>query len=130
MIDEFVSSRPNTRAYASLGQTLYLSLMNQMDAVVGNSSSGIYEAPSFGKPTINVGDRQKGRLQADSVINCAPVAADITRALQEASLRDYTGTRNPYGEGNASRRILQEIKRVSDPAALLKKHFFDLGERT
>lgn len=130
MIDEFVSSRPNARAYASLGQTLYLSLMNQVDAVVGNSSSGIYEAPSFGKPTINIGDRQKGRLQASSVIDCAPVAADITRALQEAFLRNYRGSRNPYGEGDASRRILQELKRVPDPAALLKKHFFDLGERT
>lgn len=130
MIDGFASSHPNARAYASLGQSRYLSLMSQVDIVVGNSSSGVYEAPSFGKPTVNIGERQKGRLLASSVINCTPVAADIAQALEEGFRRDCRGTRNPYGEGDTSRKILQELKRVSEPAALLKKRFFDLGNRT
>jgi UDP-N-acetylglucosamine 2-epimerase (non-hydrolysing)/GDP/UDP-N,N'-diacetylbacillosamine 2-epimerase (hydrolysing) len=125
LIDDFVASHPNARAYTSLGQTLYLSAMSHADAVVGNSSSGIYEAPSLGKPTVNIGDRQKGRPQSDSIINCRPVAAEIDRAVQEALRRDCRGVRNPYGDGDASRNILAEIKRVVEPRALLKKHFHD-----
>jgi UDP-N-acetylglucosamine 2-epimerase (non-hydrolysing)/GDP/UDP-N,N'-diacetylbacillosamine 2-epimerase (hydrolysing) len=130
MIDAFTARNENSRAFPSLGQKLYLSLMSAVDVVVGNSSSGLYEAPSFGKPTVNVGDRQKGRLQAVSVINCKPLAADIARALQDALRRDCRGVHNPYGEGDASRRILSEIKRVADPRALLMKHFHDLGNNT
>lgn len=125
LVEEFVASRPNARVFTSLGQTLYLSVMSYVDAIVGNSSSGIYEAPSLGKPTVNIGDRQKGRPQADSIINCRPVAAEIERAVQEALRRDCRGIQNPYGDGDASRRILAEIKRVSMPRALLKKHFHD-----
>jgi UDP-N-acetylglucosamine 2-epimerase (non-hydrolysing)/GDP/UDP-N,N'-diacetylbacillosamine 2-epimerase (hydrolysing) len=126
MIDDFAASHENARSYPSLGQRLYLSLMAQVDAVVGNSSSGLYEAPSFGKPTVNIGDRQKGRLQAASVINCEAVAAKIGAAISEALSRDFSGTVNPYGDGDSSRRILAELKRVKDPRALLKKHFHDL----
>lgn len=129
LIDDYVASHANASAYASLGQDLYLSAMSHADAVVGNSSSGIYEAPSLGKPSVNIGDRQKGRLQADSVINCVPLAADITRALKEAMRRDCRDTVNPYGDGDASRRILEEIKRVADPAGLIKKPFFDMDGR-
>jgi UDP-N-acetylglucosamine 2-epimerase (non-hydrolysing)/GDP/UDP-N,N'-diacetylbacillosamine 2-epimerase (hydrolysing) len=129
LIDDFVAAHANARAYASLGQDLYLSAMSHVDAVVGNSSSGIYEAPSLGKPSVNIGERQKGRLQADSVINCAPVAADIERALHEAMRRDCRETRSPYGDGEASRRILLEIKRIAEPAGLIKKQFFNLDPR-
>lgn len=125
MIEGYVAGRSNARAYTSLGQLRYLSAMAQVDAVVGNSSSGLYEAPSFGKPTVNIGDRQKGRLQAASVINCPASAPDIARAIGEALARDCAGTVNPYGDGDSSGRILRILKEVGDPRALLKKHFFE-----
>lgn len=126
MIDTFVSSHPNARAYISLGQTLYLSTVAQVDAVVGNSSSGLYEAPSFKKPTVNIGDRQKGRIRASSVIDCAPDRDAIVVAINRAFTMDCSDTINPYGDGDSSSRIIAILKAVPDPAALLKKHFFDL----
>lgn len=126
MVDGYVATRPHARAYTSLGQLRYLSAMAQADAVVGNSSSGLYEAPSFGKPTVNIGDRQKGRLQASSVLNCGAVAGEIRAAIGEALTRDCTGTVNPYGDGRSSERIVSLIKQVADPKALLKKHFYEM----
>lgn len=126
MIDKFVASHDNAHAYTSLGQLRYLSTLAQVDAVVGNSSSGLYEAPSFKIPTINIGDRQKGRLQADSVINCQPVAKQITHAINRAFRMDCSGVINPYGDGNSSQRILDVIKAVSDPHMLLMKHFHEV----
>lgn len=126
MVDDYVATRPHARAYTSLGQLRYLSAMAQADAVVGNSSSGLYEAPSFGKPTVNIGDRQKGRLQASSVLNCGAVAGEIRAAIGEALTRDCTGTVNPYGDGQSSERIVSLIKQVADPKALLKKHFYEV----
>ena len=126
MVDDYVATRPHARAYTSLGQLRYLSAMAQVNAVVGNSSSGLYEAPSFGKPTVNIGDRQKGRLQASSVLNCGAVAGGIRAAIGEALTRDCTGTVNPYGDGHSSERIVSLIKQVADPKALLKKHFYEV----
>lgn len=125
LMDSYVATHPNARAYVSLGQLRYLSAMSQVDVVVGNSSSGLYEAPSFGKPTVNIGDRQKGRLQAASVINCAPVSGEIGKAIAQALATDCSGTVNPYGDGNSSVRIKDELKKIADPMVLLKKHFFD-----
>lgn len=127
MVDDYVATRPHARAYTSLGQLRYLSAMAQADAVVGNSSSGLYEAPSFGKPTVNIGDRQKGRLQASSVLNCGAVAGEIRAAIGEALTRDCTGAVNPYGDGHSSERIVSLIKQVADPKALLKKHFCEVS---
>jgi UDP-N-acetylglucosamine 2-epimerase (non-hydrolysing)/GDP/UDP-N,N'-diacetylbacillosamine 2-epimerase (hydrolysing) len=126
MIDDFVATRPHARAFISLGQQRYLSLMAQVDAIVGNSSSGIYEAPSFKKPTVNIGDRQKGRLLPDSVINCAPVSGQIATAIEAALRKDCSRTINPYGDGESARRILATLKEFPDPGSLIKKHFFDL----
>lgn len=126
MIDKFVASHDNAHAYTSLGQLRYLSTLAQVDAVVGNSSSGLYEAPSFKIPTINIGDRQKGRLQAASVINCEPVAKQIMAAINRAFRQDCSGVTNPYGDGNSSLRILQSIKAISDPRRLLMKHFHEV----
>lgn len=123
MIDAFAVGRPNVSVHTSLGQLRYLSTMAQVDAVVGNSSSGLYEVPSFQKPTVNIGDRQKGRLQAASVINCEPTAEAIREAIARAFELDCRGVVNPYGDGRSSERILAEIKRVVDPAGLLKKRF-------
>lgn len=125
LMDDYVATRPNARAYVSLGQLRYLSAMSQADAVVGNSSSGLYEAPSFGKPTVNIGDRQKGRLQAASVINCAPLSGEIGKAIVQALAMDCSATVNPYGDGNSSARIKDALKKIAAPSTLLKKHFFD-----
>lgn len=125
MMDSYVSTHSNAKAYTSLGQARYLSTMSQVDAVVGNSSSGLYEAPSFGKPTVNIGDRQKGRLQAASVINCGQESGAIAEAILLALASDYSGAENPYGDGNSSVRIKDRLKQIEKPSALLKKHFFD-----
>lgn len=127
LMDHYVAAHPNARAYTSLGQLRYLSAMAQVDAVVGNSSSGLYEVPSFGIPTVNVGDRQKGRLQAASVINCGADAGAIEKAIRRALDSDCSGAVNPYGDGTSSARIKDCLKRIAEPAALLKKHFFDLA---
>lgn len=126
-IEAFVATRPHARAYASLGQLRYLSLMAQVDAVVGNSSSGLYEAPSLGKPTVNIGERQRGRLQAASVVNCPPTAAAIGAAVRQAFALDCRGVVNPYGDGESAARILAVLKAVPDPAALLRKRFCEVA---
>lgn len=123
MLDSWVAERPNAWTFTSLGQQRYLSLMAQVDAVVGNSSSGLYEAPSLRKPTVNIGDRQRGRLAADSVVHCEPTRAAIGAAIAEALIRDCSRTVNPYGEGCASEQITAVLKAIPDPRALLKKHF-------
>lgn len=127
MIDEYVAKNFHVKAYTSLGQLRYLSTIAQVDAVVGNSSSGLYEVPSFKKPTVNVGDRQKGRLQAASIINCKPEVSSIKRAIEEAFHKDCSHTINPYGDGNSTERILAKLKEINDPKSLLKKHFFGVN---
>ena len=129
MVEQFVAQHPNAHAYASLGQLRYLSCIAQVDGVVGNSSSGLTEVPSFKKGTINIGDRQRGRLHAESVISCEPNRSDITASLQklyspnfQASLNHVT---NPYGEGGASKLVVETIKHYSIDG-LAKKAFYDL----
>ncbi len=128
MIEDFVRTHDNAKAYTSLGQLLYLSSMAQVDAIVGNSSSGLYEAPSFQKATVNIGDRQKGRLKAASVIDCEPRSAAIQRAIKEAFGKDCTGTVNPYGEGDASAKIVAILRGIPDYSPLIIKHFYDLTQ--
>lgn len=129
MIDEFVAARPDkTIAFASLGQLRYLSALQYIDAVVGNSSSGLIEAPSFKIGTINIGDRQKGRIKAASVIDCAPEANAISNAIQQLYSADYRQSlgdiSNPYGTGGASKKIA-DVLRTHSLQHILKKHFFD-----
>lgn len=126
MIDIFVATHLQAKAYASLGQLRYLSVMAQVDAVVGNSSSGLYEAPSFKIPTVNIGDRQKGRLQADSVINCDADKTSIGHAINAAFAMDCSAVVNPFGDGSSSQKIKAVLKSTKLDEALLKKHFFDL----
>ena len=129
MLNQFAATRQNVRVYTSLGQLRYLSCMKYVDAVVGNSSSGLAEAPSMGIATINIGDRQKGRLSASSVINCEPTQQSISKALStvfDPSFRStLTRTKNPYGSGGASEKIAKIIKN-HDLKNLLKKSFFNL----
>ena len=129
MVQQFVSSHPNARAYSSLGQLRYLSCIAQVDGVVGNSSSGLMEAPSFKKGTINIGDRQLGRLQAASVINCEPTSTSIESALLKLYSTDFQETLpyvvNPYGEGGAASKVVDILKRCTLDG-LVKKTFYDL----
>lgn len=129
MVEKFVEQHHNAHAYASLGQLRYLSCIAQVDGVVGNSSSGLLEAPSFGKGTINIGDRQRGRLQAMSVINSAPDQKSITVALNKLYSADFQASlskvRNPYGEGGASEKIVTTIKNYAIDG-IAKKAFYDL----
>ncbi len=117
------SRRDKVRVFESLGQLRYLSLMAQADAVVGNSSSGLYEAPSFGVPTIDIGDRQRGRLAATSVTHCDADAAAIAAAIDRALAAGRRTTVNPYGDGDSARRIVDVLRRLPSPASLLKKTF-------
>jgi len=128
MVDEYVEAHPkNAKAYTSLGQQNYFSVIAQVDAVIGNSSSGLTEVPSFRKPTLNIGDRQKGRLQTASVINCEPEATAILQGIRQAFVMDCSRTENPYGDGETSARILATLKKFSDFKFLLKKHFFEIS---
>lgn len=125
----FVDAHENAHAFTSLGQLRYLSAMAHVDGVVGNSSSGLIETPTFKKGTVNIGDRQRGRLQASSVINCAPTRPDILAAIQKLYDADFQSRLkdvvNPYGEGGASERIVALVKTVP-LENLLKKRFFDV----
>lgn len=129
LIEAYVARVPEARVFTSLGQLRYLSMMREVDAVVGNSSSGLLEAPSLRKPTINIGDRQRGRLRADSVIDCAPDRAAIRRALDRIQTSSFqsrlASMTNPYGDGGASDRICQILSTIPI-AGLVKKSFHDL----
>ncbi len=126
MIDEYVSKNPlKAIAFTSLGQLRYLSAMQYIDAVIGNSSSGIIEVPAFNIPTINIGDRQKGRITGPSVFNCQPVKKEIKFALEKAFNFDRQKYwQLPYGDGNTSEKILEIIK--SRKEIKLKKRFYDI----
>lgn len=129
MIERFVAEHHNARAFTSLGQLRYLSCISQVDAVVGNSSSGLAEVPSFKKGTINIGDRQRGRVQAASIINCEPNRKSIALSLEKLYSTDFQAAlgqvKNPYGEGGASTAVISAIK-IASLDGLLKKHFYDI----
>jgi GDP/UDP-N,N'-diacetylbacillosamine 2-epimerase (hydrolysing) len=127
-ITQFVAQHPQARAYTSLGQLRYFSCIAQVDGVVGNSSSGLTEVPSFKKGTLNIGDRQQGRLRPDSVIDCLPTRDSISSALAKLySIEFQTNLQkvvNPLGEGGASERVVEIIKNTPI-ADLVKKTFYD-----
>ncbi|HZV85677.1 MAG TPA: UDP-N-acetylglucosamine 2-epimerase, partial [Brevundimonas sp.] len=126
-LDDWARARADAHVFASLGQLRYLSLMGQVDAVVGNSSSGLYEAPSLGVPTVDMGDRQKGRTAAASVIHCAPEASAIAAALERAFAFDCTGVVNPYGDGFSAGRIVQVLRNAPPSEALIAKRFHEFA---
>jgi GDP/UDP-N,N'-diacetylbacillosamine 2-epimerase (hydrolysing) len=129
MVEQFVALNVNAHAFTALGQLRYLSCIAQVDGVVGNSSSGLTEAPSFKKGTINIGNRQQGRLQAASVINCQPYLKSIKSALSELYSVDFqarlTQVKNPYGEGGASTHVVKTIKNFKIDG-IVKKSFYNL----
>lgn len=132
MIESFVvETKGRSFASLSLGQLNYFSAMKHCMAVVGNSSSGLLEAPTLKVPTVNIGDRQKGRLMAESVISCEPDSASIQKALDLALGSGFETTLartvSPYGEGGASARIIDILLKVDLTPNLIQKKFFDLS---
>ena len=130
MIDEYVTKNFHKSVqFTSLGQLRYLSALQYVDAVVGNSSSGLAETPSFKIGTINIGDRQKGRIKASSVIDCEPNKDSILKSFEKLYSKEFQETLkttiNPYGDGCASKKIVEILKSV-DLENILKKSFYDL----
>lgn len=123
---EYAKDHAHMRLYDSLGMRRYLSALSHAVFVIGNSSSGIIEAPSFGIPTINIGDRQKGRIFGTSILCCKPEREAIVSTIRLALETKQDDVSNPYGDGNTSGLICDiigsEIKTIKD----VKKHFYDI----
>jgi len=126
IVEKFTLQQRNAHAFNSLGQLRYLSCIAQVDAVVGNSSSGLLEVPSFKKGTINIGNRQSGRLQASSIINCEPQGKSILNAINILYSKSFqttlSQTHSPYGEGGASEKVVKVLKSV-DLENIVKRLF-------
>ncbi len=132
MIDEFVAAHNDRCAvYTSLGQLRYLSVLQYCKAVVGNSSSGIIEVPSFGIPTVNIGDRQRRRLHAESVVNCGNDKDEIEAALMVALSDEFAHkaaqVKNPYEGERTSDQMISIIQQALEQGIDKKKTFYDIG---
>lgn len=128
LINEYVAKHPErVVAYPSLGLRRYLSALKYVKAVVGNSSSGIIEVPSFGIPTLNIGNRQKGRLAADSVVNCGTCKEDIIVGLNKILISGFifSNMKNPYEGKNTTVDIFNVVK-TYPLEKLTQKHFYDI----
>jgi len=130
MIDKYVAKNSDKSVgFTSLGRLRYLSALQYVDAMVGNSSSGLSEAPSFKIGTINIGDRQKGRIKADSVVDCLPDKTSIKNAFKVLYSKEFQAviktSKNPYGDGCASKKIIKVLKTIQLDN-ILKKEFFDI----
>lgn len=131
MIDHYVADNPGRAiAFTSMGQVRYLNAMKHSVAVVGNSSSGIIEAPSLKVPVVNIGDRQKGRIRAKNVIDCKPEKEHIQAALRKALSRDFVNSlkdmANPYEKPGTSQAIVKILKKI-ELKNIIKKKFYDIG---
>ena len=128
---DFCSKHSNAYLFTSLGHLRYLSCLQFVDGVVGNSSSGLAEMPSFKKGTINIGDRQKGRLMAESVINCPPITKYITDAIEVLYSAQFQNILrnviNPYGNGGASNQIIKVLESI-ELDRLIHKNFYNLSK--
>ncbi|WP_075363556.1 UDP-N-acetylglucosamine 2-epimerase [Desulfosporosinus metallidurans] len=132
-IGAYCEEKENAIAFTSMGVLRYLSAMKYCEMVIGNSSSGIMETPSFKKPTINIGDRQKGRICAKSVISCEPekhaIIKSIDKARSQQFLQEIANQISPYGDGKTSKKIVAVIKDFLDNDKInLKKSFYDVRE--
>lgn len=130
MIDQkmkaYVATRRNAVFRTSLGSQRFFSALRAVDVMIGNSSSGLYEAPSFGIPTVNIGNRQARRVRASSVIDCDAQCPSIVMAVRKALSMDCTGISNPYGDGHAADRIVEALARTVLPSKLVAKSFLDM----
>ena len=132
LLEEAGKDMDNLHVFASLGVRRYLSLMKYAEFVLGNSSSGIIETPAFHVPTVNIGDRQKGRLQSESVLNCGVSADEIVdavrTALSDAHRQLCRSVVSPYGDGHAAERTARKaVETVMDGGIDLKKKFYDMS---
>ena len=130
ILEDYCSKHKNFHLFSSLGMLKYVSAISHAEFVIGNSSSGLIEAPSFKIPTVNIGDRQRGRLMSSSVICCKPTQTDIEKAVNKALSPEFrkivSKTINPYGDGKTSGKIVRIIKKVFSKPIDLKKKFYDL----
>ena len=127
LVQEWVAGRKRAVFHASLGSQRYFSALAEVDVVIGNSSSGLYEAPSFGVPTVNIGDRQARRPRAASVLDSPGETKAIVLAIRSALAMDLRdGVENPFGDGTAARRIANIIASLQDPSSLVRKSFRDI----
>jgi GDP/UDP-N,N'-diacetylbacillosamine 2-epimerase (hydrolysing) len=131
LIDEYSEKRPeHCLSVTSLGALQYLSAMQYASAVIGNSSSGVMEAPSFKIPTINIGDRQKGRIMAKSVVNCDPLFSSIKLAISKCIMPEFqralNDVKNPYEQPDTAHRIVSVIAELKADG-LLKKRFYNIS---
>ena len=129
MIKNFVKKNKNTYSFTSMGHIRFLSCLKYVDGVIGNSSSGLLEMPSFKKGTINVGDRQRGRLKAKSVIDVEPNKSEIIKGINTLYSKRFQAkiknTKNPHGEGGASNKIIKLLGKIK-LKNILKKKFYSL----
>jgi len=130
MIEKYVSHhQQRSISFSSMGHLNYISTLQFVDGIIGNSSSGLMEAPTFKIGTINIGDRQKGRLKAKSVINCEPKKTSIKQAIETLYSKDFQKIlptiENPYGKGNASEKIIEILQKLKIPKQP-KKKFYNL----
>jgi UDP-hydrolysing UDP-N-acetyl-D-glucosamine 2-epimerase len=128
----FISKRADSGLFANLGQLNYYSLLALADVMVGNSSSGIWEAPTFGLPVVNIGCRQKGRTRAGNVVDVdvesAAIRAGIERCLDPSFRASLMGKVNPYGDGRSASRIVKAIKAIPLDCRLMQKEFVTLSQ--
>ena len=134
LLDEWTEKTSNIYVFSSLGMRRYLSLMKHAELVLGNSSSGIIETPSFNIPTVNIGDRQRGRLRAESVIDCEESTESIVKAIRKAMSSEFKAVcqevKSPYGDGHSGTRIAKKcIEVISEGSIDLRKKFYDLVEK-
>ena len=123
-IDKFTAQNKNAKAFDALGQFLYYNCINTFDCVVGNSSSGLFEVPTFNKPTVNIGDRQKGRIRSKSVIDCGINRKEIVLAIKKALNMNCSNLINPYGNGDSSKKIVSLLEEIDFKKISLQKKFY------
>jgi GDP/UDP-N,N'-diacetylbacillosamine 2-epimerase (hydrolysing) len=132
MMEEYAASRSNVKVFASLGMLRYLSAMSYCSMVIGNSSSGLLEAPSFGIATVNIGNRQKGRIKCASILDCTPETEAISAAISKAGTEEMKqlamNVINPYGDGITSDKVVVVlIDYLLHGKIDLKKRFYDIN---
>ncbi len=123
-IDKFVLQNDNSKAFDALGQFLYYNCIHNFDCVVGNSSSGLFEVPTFKKPTVNIGQRQKGRLRPKTVIDCDINKIEIINAIKKSLNLNCQNFANPYGDGKSSDKIVSILEKIDIRNLSLQKHFY------
>lgn len=130
MIQGFAAERPGTHVLVNVGTAAYFGLMSAAAAMVGNSSSGLIEAPSFRLPVVDIGNRQRGRVRATNVIGCRPERGEIVEAIRQATSAEFraslTDLVNPYGDGRAAERIVRTLKETALDERLLLKRFYEV----